>query len=272
MPPVQPSPALLNAQLTATVVELEEKLEEATRLNTRARTLAHENAALVDRVAQLEGTVSDLRAHLERLLKGSGAVAKIAPGQHVLFEDVTASIEALAAPEDLEAEAGAAELAPEDAEVPDGEAADDKQPKASNRPRDRRKIDESNLRREVVRVELPTAERRCPVTGVELEEVGVKVSTELGYKSAELVLIERHQVVYGPPPEVAEERQIEPRVTPRAPRAVEGVEADPSLLAWILHQKYLLHLPLYRQEAAFAQLGVRLSRKTPSRPGFRATG
>src|SRR5690606_31730329 len=116
------------------------------------------------------------------------------------------------------------------------------------RDRKQRKLDESNLRREVRRSELSAEERRCPETGVELAETGVKVTTELGYKGAELYLIEHHQVVYGPAPEVAKERTIEPRLAPPHEPTVEGVTAAPSLLAWILCQKYALHLPLYRQE------------------------
>jgi|GEM_PF-3682358 len=33
--------------------------------------------------------------------------------------------------------------------------------------------------------------------------------------------------------------------------AVEGVTASPALLAWLLYQKYALHLLLYRQEDAY---------------------
>lgn len=57
-------------------------------------------------------------------------------------------------------------------------------------------------------------------------------------------------------------RSIEPRLASAHEPAVEGVTAAPSLLAWLVCQKYVLHLPLYRQEDAFARLGVRLSRKT----------
>lgn len=118
------------------------------------------------------------------------------------------------------------------------------------------------MRREIRRSELPADERRCPETGVELVETGVRVTKELGYKSAEFYLIEHQQVVYGPRPEVAKERRIEPLLAPPHEPAVEGVTAAPSLLAWLLCQKYVLHLPLYRQEDAFARLGVQLSRKT----------
>lgn len=40
--------------------------------------------------------------------------------------------------------------------------------------------------------------------------------------------------------------------------------ASPSSVAWVIHQKYELAVPLYRQEKEFESMGVRLSRATKS--------
>ena len=40
--------------------------------------------------------------------------------------------------------------------------------------------------------------------------------------------------------------------------------ASPSTVAWVIHQKYELAVPLYRQEKEWADLGVPLSRATMS--------
>lgn len=40
--------------------------------------------------------------------------------------------------------------------------------------------------------------------------------------------------------------------------------ASPSSVAWVIHQKYDLAVPLYRQEKEWAELGVALSRATMS--------
>ena len=254
-----PSSALLSARLTSEKVALEARLRESTKEN---RDLRQKNATLVDHVSQLEETQRELRDHLKRLLGGRG-VPTLAPGQELLFADtpegLSSGIEGLIAP-DSESEV-LPELDPADVSVPDAESASDPAPKKP-RPRDRRKVDESNLRREVRRSELPPEDRRCPDTGVALVETGIKVTTELSYQSAELFLVEHQQVVYGPAPDVAKERKIESLVAPPPLAAIEGVTASASLLAWLLCQKYVLHLPLYRQEDAFARLGVRLSRKT----------
>ena len=262
MASVAPSSALLNARLTSEKLALEERLRDVTSKN---RDLEQRNATLADRIVELEKTQRDLREHLAHLLAVGAKRPTIAPGQGRLFDDsnvdgITAAIEDLASPATEEAEV--VELEGDDVLVPDAE--EPEKPSRSKPPsdRNRRKLDESNLRREVRRSELPVDARRCPETGVELVETGVKVTTELGYRSAELYLIEHHQVVYGPAPEVAKERTIEPLLAPPHEPAVEGVTAAPSLLAWLLCQKYVLHLPLYRQEDAFARLGVQLSRKT----------
>ena len=40
--------------------------------------------------------------------------------------------------------------------------------------------------------------------------------------------------------------------------------ASPSTIAWVIHQKYELAVPLYRQEKEWKDLGVSLSRATMS--------
>lgn len=262
MASVSPSPTLLNARLTSEKLALEEQLREVTK---RYRDLEQRNATLVDRIADQEETLRELRAHLARLLNAGAKIPSIAPGQGVLFDqadadEMTSAIEELASPSEEHGEVAA--LDGDDALVPDAEEPERAARKKPQRDRQQRKLDESSLRREVRRSELPIDQRRCPETGVELVETDVKVTTELAYKSAELYVIEHHRVVYGPTPEVANERSIEPLLAAPHEPAVEGVTAAPSLLAWLLCQKYVLHLPLYRQEDAFARLGVQLSRKT----------
>lgn len=258
---VAPSPTLLNAKLTAENVALEARVRTQA---TEIRDLRQENAELADTVEDLRSTEAKLKEALERLLARYRGRKKVDPSQGLLFSEqvaeLVATIEAFATGE-TEAPV---ELAPEDALVPDGEALSDPDPKTPRKKADRsrRVVDESNLRREVKRSELPAEERRCPETGVELIEVGTKVTKELDYRPGELVLVEHHQVIYGPAPEIEKERRIEPLLAPPPAMAVEGVTASAALLAWLLCQKYVLHLPLYRQEDAFARLGVRLSRKT----------
>lgn len=55
-----------------------------------------------------------------------------------------------------------------------------------------------------------------------------------------------------------------PLLAPAPPRPVEGGYASAGLLAFVALNKYLYHLPLYRQEKMSVQWGARLSRKTMS--------
>lgn len=253
-----PSPALLNARLNSEKIQLEERLRKSDR---EKRDLEQTVAALVDENSTLRERESELVQQLKRYMRGNSRLSPtIAPGQTLLFADtadlISEAIEGILAPEPEPI----AELSAEDSLIPDAEEPEPKRKKTADRKK--RQRDESNLRREVHRIELTAEERRCPETGVELVEVDVKVTTELDYRSAELFLIEHHQVVYGLPPEVEQERKVSPLTAPAPSPAVEGVTATAALLAWLLCQKYVLHLPLYRQEDAFARLGVRLSRKT----------
>ena len=229
-------------------------------LSAKFANCAKRTRTLSTALTELEQSQAELIAHIKRLLARRRYDPALVEGQGVLFAELEATVGE--SPNSTDANESNVEIDLEDSLVPDGESTEEpKQPKAKKR-RDRRKTDQSNLRREVQRVELPEEERRCPVTGAELVETGVKITSYLDYQRAELFVVEQHQVVYGPALEVAEERQIEPLIAPEPPPVVEGVRAGAGLLAWILCQKYVLHLPLYRQEDAFARLDVRLSRKT----------
>lgn len=248
-----PSSALLNAKLTAENVALRERVRKQ---DQEIRELRLKNAELMDLVTELRAVQAELKATVERLLASRDArVPKIDPNQGLLF--TTAEDQSVTP--DSNTEVNESPTTPEGAATPN--ATEEKPPRKKG-DRSRRVNDESNLRREVRRHEVELDQRRCPVTGVDLVEVGTKVSRHLDYRRGEIVVIEDHQVIYGPAPDVARERNIEPLVAPPPVMPVEGVTASASLLALLLYQKYVLHLPLYRQETFFAQLGVRLSRKT----------
>ncbi len=244
MASVAPSLALLNTQLTAKNVALEEELLKA---RAELRELRKRTAQQEDTIAELTSTVQQLKATLEHLLESRRRPEMVDPNQGLLFADP------VAAPSNESTEE-------QEKPSPTKPAKKPRKPPAPSR----RVADESNLRREIVRSELPLDQRRCPKTGVELVEVGVKVSKELDYRRGELVVVEHHQVVYGPAPEVAAERNIEPVLAPAHMVAVEGVTASANLLAWLIYQKYVLHLPLYRLEQVFGELGLRLARTTQS--------
>ena len=219
-----PSATLLNTQLSAENVALKDELRV---LRSEFRSLALANARLADKNEELIATQAQLKAALEHLLSKRPRRDLVDPNQGSLFvQEVQALADSIGS-QDSEGVDPVAELSPEDQQVPDGESPSDPEPKpkpkGKKREPSRRVADESNLRHEVVRSELPLEQRRCAVTGLELVEVGVKVTKELDYRPGELVVLEHHQVIYGAPPEVAKDRKIEQVFAPASqPVAMES--------------------------------------------------
>lgn len=58
------------------------------------------------------------------------------------------------------------------------------------------------------------------------------------------------------------DRSLPPYLAPAPERAIEGGYASAQLIAYIALNKYLYHLPLYRQEKMSAHWGAQLSRKS----------
>ena len=252
-----------NRRLLELLAELNAQLEERDaqfaerdgQLDERAAKIEANDARFKDLRAeneQLKADLALLSAQVKRLLASTGRNSLLAEGQLTLFGTKA-----------TEESAAESEPKPEHLdEAPDGETPQDSI-KGRNKPkRPSRKLDMSALARETVTHELPEGERICPVTGVALVPVDIKVTEELEYFAAELRVIEHHQVVYGPAPEVAKERQIAPLPAALPPSALEGCKAGPHLLAQIIVQKHMLHLPLYRQEEVFQQAGLWIPRQT----------
>ena len=147
---------------------------------------------------------------------------------------------------EAEALAKAAESAPETVTIP-----------AYERTKRGRKVLSAALPRVEVVHDLPDDEKVCPVDGTALERIGEERSEQLDFKPAVVRVI----------------RHIRPKYT--CPCCHQGVKiasvplalfpksmATPSLLAHITTAKFVDGLPLYRQEAQFARLGVTLGRAT----------
>jgi transposase len=116
-----------------------------------------------------------------------------------------------------------------------------------------------NLRREQKRYELSEAERLCPDCGHERQPFGVETTEQYDYKPAEVFVIEHQQVKYACK---CCEGQVAMAAKP--PQIIEKGLPGPGLLAVIITDKYLDHLPLYRTENRFARMGVSLPRSTMS--------
>ena len=233
-------------------------------------TLVQENEQLRKQLAERDNRITDLESQLELLAKKLQLTAKerrlleqklkelqslrrrhplLAPGQGVLEFDEDAKLEAVEQPEHV-------------SEAPDGETPDDPIRQRNKPKQPARKIDTSNLPVEHEHHELPIDQRVCPLTGKPLVPVGEKVDEEIRFVPGVIKRVLHHQVIYGLSEEDARELRSPPVVAPGPVRPLEGSIAGPSLLAWILVQKYARHLPLYRQETILSQHGLRIPRQT----------
>jgi transposase len=126
----------------------------------------------------------------------------------------------------------------------------------------KREEDLSGLPTEVVGHDLPESERVCPECGGGLRKIGEDVRRELEIIPAKVKVVEHRQAVYACRYcELNTERTTVVRA--RAPEPViKGSIASPSAIAHIMAQKYVMAIPLYRQEQSWQREGVHLSRQT----------
>jgi transposase len=101
------------------------------------------------------------------------------------------------------------------------------------------------------------AELNCPGCGTQREKISEVVSEQLEYTPASLIVLEHVQVTYACKP--CQEHVI---TADKPPQPIEKGIPGPGLVAHIIAQKYLRHLPLYRLEEDLARYGVLIRRST----------
>ncbi len=115
---------------------------------------------------------------------------------------------------------------------------------------------------ETIEYRLPEAERVCSCCGGPLHEMSTEVRQELKIIPAQVSLVKQVRYVYGcrhcEKNEISTPIETAPMPNPVLP----GSLASPSAMAYIMSQKFVEGLPLYRQEAQWERLGVGISRQT----------
>lgn len=104
----------------------------------------------------------------------------------------------------------------------------------------------------------------CPVDGTKLNYAGKKyLRTEVEHLPATLKLVHIYQESWECRTCRKEGRPYHTQAPTNAPLLQHSM-ASPSSVAWTMYQKYVNHVPLYRQEKDFKNLGMELSRSTLS--------
>lgn len=119
-----------------------------------------------------------------------------------------------------------------------------------------------SLPKETIEYHLPVEEQVCLCCDGNLHEMSTEVRRELKIIPAEVKVVEHVQKVYSC--RHCEQNEINtPIVTAPMPKpAFPGSLASPTAAAFIMSQKYVEGLPLYRQEKYFERFGVSISRQT----------
>jgi len=119
-----------------------------------------------------------------------------------------------------------------------------------------------NLPVETIEYRLSDEERVCSCCGGEIHGMSTEVRQELKIIPAQVSVVKHVRHVYAC--RRCEREDVKtPIITAPMPKPVlPGSLVSPSSMAYIMSQKYVEGMPLYRQEQHLARLGVDLSRQT----------
>lgn len=208
--------------------------------------LQQQNAALSASVDLLKEENRWLKAQLFGRSSEKRAADEISPDQAKLLFNEAEAI----------AHAPSASAAPESLRIP-----------AHERKKPGRKALPSELPRVEIVHDLPEAEKRCTHDGATLEVIGEAHAEQLDYVPAKLRVIRHIRLKYACP---CCRQGVKLAAAPV--QLFPKSNATPSLLAHITTAKYVDGMPLHRQEAQFARLGVELPRATMARWMIQAGG
>jgi transposase len=115
---------------------------------------------------------------------------------------------------------------------------------------------------ETIEYRLPEDEQVCPCCQGKLHEMSTQVRQEIKVIPAQVKLIKHVQYIYTCR-QCEKEQEKPPIIKAGMPNPIlPGSLASPSMVAYIMDQKYTNSMPLYRQEQQLSRLGIELSRQT----------
>ncbi len=115
-----------------------------------------------------------------------------------------------------------------------------------------------DLPRDVQRLELAEADRRCRCCGEVMAPIGEERSERLDYMPAVLKVIETVRVKYA----CKKHEEAGVATAPPPTHPIEKGMATAGLLSHVMVAKYKDHLPLYRQSCIFARHGAEIAEST----------
>ena len=134
--------------------------------------------------------------------------------------------------------------------------------KSHKRNKKGRKAIAADIERKERVIDIPEAEKTC-ACGEKLSRIGEETSEKLVIIPAEVYVdkIIRPKYICRTCEGIEDEDKPTIRIAPIEPSLIPRSIVSPSLLSTIMVQKYEYHLPFYRQEKLFNQIGVKISRQ-----------
>ena len=228
------------------LIELKDLISE---LNQTIRALQETLSSMREREAALQTERDNLKEQVDYLTKklfGRSSEKNLQiPGQLSLFNEA-----------ELEQN--------QEALVEEEQEAVTEKPAKPRRPKTTMKEKFAGLTTHKVLVDLSEEEKVCPDCGTPLERIGEEfLKREFHYIPARGKILEYYSVNYKCP--VCSEEKPVPEIIKGKdghPHMIHGM-ASASTVAWVMYQKYVNCVPLYRQEADLkTQLGVEIGRST----------
>ena len=224
---------MLNVSAAPTLKDFEAIAARLAALEAHNQELTTHHQAREERINLLEQENRWLKAQLFGRSSEKTPIEDRSPDQAWLFNEA-------------EALAKAAAAAPETVTIPAYERSK----------RGRKRLSAALPRVDVVH-DVPDEEKVCPFDGTTLERIGEETAEQLDFKPAVVRVLKHIRPKYSCPC-CHQGVKIAPVRLALFPKSL----ATPSLLAHITTAKFVDGLPLYRQEAQFARLGVTLGRAT----------
>ena len=148
---------------------------------------------------------------------------------------------------------------------------EEEQEKTEEKPRKKRITNKeryNGLKKEKVYLNVADEDKICTVCGTPLEKIGEQfVRREIDFRPARIKVIEYYSVTYGCPScNQAKEGQSDAVIVKGSDGSKHGLHGmvTAGTVAWIMYQKYMNALPLFRQEKDWQQYGMDITRATLS--------
>ena len=125
-----------------------------------------------------------------------------------------------------------------------------------------REVKLDSLPVETIEYRLAEEEQFCPCCAGALHPMSTEIRKELKIVPAEVKVVEHVRHIYACRQCEQDEIRTPILTAPMPAPVVPGSLVSPSMMAYVMNNKYVDSLPLYRQEQQFQRLGVELSRQT----------